>query len=111
MNVILTIRLVIAIVSFGCVGWLIYDFLTAYLKASGSRWTRFEIAFWGSMTIAWQRFGMVVSFVVMGLANLVDYLNLPGVGDALHSYMTPTTVALVFAGFTIISELARRRTL
>lgn len=105
------VRLVIGLASFGVVGWLTYDFLTSYLHASGSRWTRFQIAFKGSMTIAWQRFVMAVTFMTSGLVELADYFNLPGVGDALRQYLTPSTVMIMMAAVAIVSEFTRRRTL
>lgn len=106
-----TIRLVIGLASLGIVAWLAYDFLTVYLSTSGSRMSRALIAFKGSVTIAWQRFVMAIAFAVNGIAQLADYFNLPGVGDALRAYMTPSTMLLVIAGVTIISEYSRKRTL
>lgn len=105
-----TVRLVIGLASLGVVGWLTYDFLETYLHTSGSRATRALIALKGSSTIAWQRFVMVISFASTALVELADYFNLPGVGDALKAFLTPSTVLLLTASIAIVSEFCRRRT-
>lgn len=105
------VHLLFTIICFSIAGWMIYTFISNYLVTSGSRIHRARIATEGSATILWARFSMVVGFLVAGLANIADYMNLPGIGDALHEYLTPATVSLVFAGAMIITELARRRSL
>lgn len=104
-----TLRLIVAIASLLLAGWFLYDFLQGYLKASGSRWTRFLFAFKGSATIAWARFVAFVGSAGGGIIEMADYANMPAVGDFVRSYFTPQTVMMLMAGIAIISEFARRR--
>lgn len=106
-----TVKLVIALVALAGVGYIVYTFLQTYLTTSGSRWDRILQSTHNSAVILWARFSTAVSLLVAALAMGADYINLPGVGDALKMWMTPQVVSLVFAGAMIVSELARRRTL
>lgn len=89
--------------------YVIFTFLSGYLKYSGTRWQRAKLAFEGSATILWARFVMLVSFLGAFAVNAADYFNLPGVAEVMHEIFQPTVVLLITAGVSIISELARRR--
>lgn len=107
----LYVRLAFALACFGGVAWLAYDALSIYLTASGTRFTRFLVAFKGSITVAWARFSVVVGLIVAGLVQLAAFAQLPEVGQAIQAYCTPTTAALLVAVVAIVSEIARSRTL
>jgi hypothetical protein len=91
--------------------YVVFDFAREYIRASGSTWDRLIAAGKGSATIVWQRFVMLISAVAGGLASLADWLNAPGLADAIKDAMTPEYVAFFMIAVAIITEIARRRTL
>jgi len=108
------IKLIIAAASFAGFAYIGWEFYKGYMAAGGYQITVFHrlvLATEGSAVILWSRFGTAVSLLISALANVADYFNLPGVGSALTTYLTPTTVSLLTAGLLIVSEMARRRTL
>lgn len=105
------ISIVFAIALAGVAGFFIWEFVSDYSAAAGSAWERLLAAGKGSATIVWSRFSAIVAALAGTLSGLADWLNAPGVGEAIQSYLKPEWVALYVLGVALIAELARRRTL
>lgn len=93
------------------VAYIFFDFITSYAAATGTVWQRLLQTGKNSITILWQRFVILVTGLSGGLVYLADYLNAPGVSDAIKAVIQPQYVAGFVIAVAIISELARRRTL
>ncbi len=91
--------------------YFIYDFVTTYYATTGGVWQRLLATGKQSVTILWSRFVVVVSGLSGGLVLLADYLDAPGVADAIKSVVQPQYMIIVTVGIPLISEFARRRTL
>lgn len=91
--------------------YFVYDFVTSYLAAPGTVWERVLASGKGSATIVWARFVVLVSGASGGLVMLADYLNAPGVSDAIKSVVQPQYVMIMMVAIPLITEFARRRTL
>jgi hypothetical protein len=107
-------KLILALVSLAGFGYIALEFTKGYIAAGGYQVTafhRFMLAAEGSATILWGRFVAAVSLIGLFLVNTADYFNLPGVAAIIPSYFTPQTVLLLMAAVSVVSEMARRRTL
>lgn len=91
------------------VAYFVYDFVTSYARATGSTWQRILAAGDNSLTIVWQRLIVICSGLAGGAVTLADYLNAPGVGDAVKSALQPQYVLIFTIALAVISEFARRR--
>jgi len=103
-------RILITVIISIALAYIIYDFVSEYAKASGSTWERLISAGKGSATILWARFTFVIGALIDLLIQAADYLNIPGVSDAVKSYLSPQTVSLFVIFVAVVSEWARRRT-
>lgn len=103
--------IVVDIVLAAIVGYFIYDFVVTFATSTGTIWQRLLATGKQSATILWQRFVVIVTGLSGGLVMLADYLNAPGVGDAIKSVIQPQYVAVFVIAIALISEIARRRTL
>jgi hypothetical protein len=92
-------------------GYLIYLFVTDYMKEQGPVWQRLLVAGKNSATILWARFQLIVTTAVGAIATLASYLDAPGVGDAIKSAIKPEYVLVAAIIIPLVSEWARRRTL
>ena len=91
--------------------YFVYDFVTSYLAATGTVWQRIIASGKGSLTIVWARFVVLISGASGGLVVLADYLNAPGVSDAIKTMVQPQYVMILLVAIPLITEFARRRTL
>lgn len=105
------VSIIVVIALAGVAGFFIWEFVRDYSAAEGSAWERLLAAGKGSATIAWSRFSAIVAAMAGTLSGLADWLNAPGVSEAIQSCLKPEWVALYVLGVALIAELARRRTL
>lgn len=91
--------------------FVIMDFVREYRRTPGSVWDRAVAAGKGSATILWARFVAIVSALAALLVEFADYLNAPGVAEAIKGILQPEYVGLFMVAIAIITEFARRRTL
>lgn len=92
-------------------GYFAFELVIEYKHATGTIWQRLIAAGKGSATILWSRFVAVVTAGSVGLAELAEWLNAPGLKDAIQAYLKPDYVAAFTLFVVIITEVARRRTL
>lgn len=93
------------------VAYFIYDFVVSYRAAAGTVWQRVLAAGDQSATIVWQRLIVIASGLSGAVVVVADYLNAPGVGDAIKSAVQPQYLVIYAIVMALISEFARRRTL
>lgn len=91
--------------------YFVYDFVASYRASVGTVWERLLATGKQSATILWARFVVIVSGASGGLALLAEYLNAPGVSDAIKSVVQPQYVIILLIAIPLISEFARKRTL
>lgn len=103
---------IFAVLGLAIVAYLGFDFVKEYRAAPGSAWDRALAAGKGSATILWARFTMIVGAISTSLVSVADWLNAPGIGDAIKSALSnPKYVAAFLIGSAVLTEAARRRTL
>lgn len=88
-----------------------YDLVTSFYASSGTLWQRLLATGKQSATILWSRFVVLVTGLSGGLVLLADYLNAPGVADAIKAVIQPQYVMILLIAIPLINEFARRRTL
>jgi hypothetical protein len=105
------VTIIVAVALAGVAGFFISEFARDYIATTGSIGERLLAAGKGSATIVWSRFSAVVAALAGALSGLADWLNAPGVSEAIQSCLKPEWVALYVLGLALVSEFARRRTL
>ena len=104
-------QFVIALAFAALLIWYAWTFTTGFAAASGPLWDRLLAAGRGSATKLWAKFVAVVGAAVGVLASSADFFGSPAVADAIRAYVTPEYVAAAFLVVSLITELARNRTL
>lgn len=101
----LTIFLVIFVV----LAWTFWRALRD--PSAGSLWEKMLAAGRGSASILWARFVMALGALFGALANYADLAQLPAIQDLMRVLLTPQTFGIAVALISLVSEIARRRTL
>ena len=93
--------------------YILIDGFKDFAQASGTVWQKLLAVGKNSATILWARFTGLVAALAGALAFVADYLNAPGVGDAIKSGIGdhPQYVAAFSLFVAVMTEFARRRTL
>lgn len=87
------------------------DFAIAYFRSSSTGTQRLWDAGRGSATIVVCQLGFIGGGVDTGLQKLADFLNMPGVSDAIKGYLPAPAVGAAVIVFAAIALAARLRTL
>ena len=105
-------RLIVSLAFLAVAGWIVWTFVQAYRKETGSTFDRLLMAARESATILWAKFCMIVAAVVSQLDNLADFIGQPEWKDAINTYLgDPKIIAGVMLAISVITISARKRTL
>ena len=92
--------------------YFVYDLVSRYKTATGTTWQRILAAGHDSATMVWSKFLLVLAGIVANLDSLADLAGQPQVKEYIDLAVgNPKTVALIMLGISLVTMLARFRTL
>lgn len=90
-------------------GWALYS---DYRKATGSTWSRLVSAAQDSATVLWAKFCAGLAIVIANLDSIANALGDPSAATFVNTWLSnPKAVAAVMLGISIVTIVARKRTL
>lgn len=102
------ISLIFSLAVAGLLAYIVYDFVAEYRAAAGTTWQRIVAAGKKTETILWARFVALVGCLTDLLVQAADWLNAPGLTDAIREAMQPQYVAGFIIAVALVTEFARR---
>jgi hypothetical protein len=107
-----TFRLIVSLGLGALALYIIWQVVSAYRSATGTTWQRLLATGKQSATILWGKFSVVIAGLAGFLGDFADTLGAPGVKDTIQNALAkPVYVALFVVGISLVSMLARKRTL
>lgn len=107
-----TIRILIACGFLSVIGYFGWSIYRGYRAATGNTWERLIAAAKDSATILWARFVAIIASVVGVIGDAGNLFGLPQVQPFVEQWLSnPKVIAAVLLGVSLITELARKRTL
>lgn len=92
----------------GVVAWRLY---VAYQSSAGTLWQRLLAAGHGSATMLWQYAVMGSAAFLGNIEKIANGLNLPEVQTFINAHVPPQELAVVMIVISVVTIVARLRTL
>lgn len=104
-------QVLFSLVSIAIVGVVLWRIVVAYKSSAGSLWQRLLAGGHGSATILWQYAVMASAAFLGNVEKISNGLNLPEVQTFIHANLPPQYLAVVLIAVSVVTIIARVRTL